>query len=1338
MLERDNARKEQESDEAIAEAVRSALQKSGESEQKLKEQVQQYKVFIENRDAVIRKQERVKQEAENLKEQVQKLCSDNEKLAKELSAVRGQDSKKAAQIIRLEEATEALQNTLDSANRRHEKYREDSQPHWDANENAKQRYKQDIERAIETRLTAAFAKEAKQFTEEIDLHREEVKDERQRNHGLEQHNNEQRVHIDDLQAQLANAKIKAKRVEESLEIEKASLEEQITAFKEESLSRDDRARQRGNYKGYREIWDDFHNAAHVAKWSSSNITISSSYWSKAMDRFKKEPLLARFRERYAGHSHAIENFLTARKGKANEDAAMMKSFVGDFDNALDGISAEAHYSRALMRSLHLDESHLYDLIKRAHDVLVIRPTRKLWTRIETTESVVSIPYRDRRLYRSKLDDFQLVYRELRELFTLETLLQASAHDKAVYVLAKAGSDELAKPVSDRSSSDPSENRGDVTKERLRLLGADDNLRAMISTRFTLEQECGMLDPKAAQDHDDQIRDLIQNQLKRVYDVLGKVGERSLGGKTSTSSTMRSNRPVLVKTRRRERSQPETSGVTSTHTRATRITRVLVNSSKELLKSSSSSSTAVVSGASDASEPVNTSEEPRNSSSSSITAAVNGALTRTQKSNRRARIKKQARKAAAANDATNISGPVADSSSSINQKSEQKDRVDAEEIARSSDASATRTTTDKDVVNRRKSTRLGLSASPRLQNWLCSGQAARFRPLPAAGVPNLSAGLVERFSHQIDTFATACLLADRAADVWSAGLSGRRNLSTTDLPQSVPGGSVTPIKSTHQVLRPSGQSRLELEPEMGSLLASDKARPERVEDDADSDAAIEVESTESDTAPTNDDNPFELTYRIPNSSLSEIESPSDDVNPLHWTHKLYKNSKGQAPVVFYCTSYETCERQAKMFLNEPIVGFDLEWETFASLKKHGAKQNVSLIQIASESQIGLFHVACFKGTTLEELMPPSLRTLLESESITKTGVNVVGDANRLRTFFQIEMKGLVELSHLYRIVRYSEQSPDMVNFKLCGLAMQVKDILRLPLKKDETRVSRWSSKLNAQQIEYAAADAYAGFHLYHALENLRIVMDPRPPRPAFYETLSPLVLPDGTKVYRTERKTVPSKKKATESSVSDEIRESEEFFDALEVLDDKEDVSRLSSSNNISGCDDSDASEIIYPKLPTGNNARSCHAENTYAETSVASDAHGNNQAAALPLRTRTGVALPSHPETRSADSWAQAFLAAKASIDHKKDTGARLQKPINASTLRAYHLWHEQNFEITQVAAFCRQPPLALTTVATYVMSAIKEEGLPFDAERAQEVLKALPASIKGRYARFVGARSVP
>jgi hypothetical protein len=109
----------------------------------------------------------------------------------------------------------------------------------------------------------------------------------------------------------------------------------------------------------------------------------------------------------------------------------------------------------------------------------------------------------------------------------------------------------------------------------------------------------------------------------------------------------------------------------------------------------------------------------------------------------------------------------------------------------------------------------------------------------------------------------------------------------------------------------------------------------------------------------------------------------------------------------------------------------------------------------------------------------------------------------------------------------------------------------------------------------------------------------------------------------------------------------------------------------------------------------------------------------------------------SADSWAHSFLATGASSNRKKGSKARPQRSVNASTLRAYHLWHEQKFDIGRVAELCRQPPLALTTVATYVMTAIKEENLPFDVERARDVLKALPSSIKYRYASFVEAKRV-
>lgn len=52
-----------------------------------------------------------------------------------------------------------------------------------------------------------------------------------------------------------------------------------------------------------------------------------------------------------------------------------------------------------------------------------------------------------------------------------------------------------------------------------------------------------------------------------------------------------------------------------------------------------------------------------------------------------------------------------------------------------------------------------------------------------------------------------------------------------------------------------------------------------------------------------------------------------------------------------------------------------------------------------------------------------------------------------------------------------------------------------------------------------------------------------------------------------------------------------------------------------------------------------------------------------------------------------------------------------------------------EVASFCRDPPLAMTTVASYIMQALSQEmGLKFDQARANIVLGVLPGSVHGRY----------
>lgn len=413
---------------------------------------------------------------------------------------------------------------------------------------------------------------------------------------------------------------------------------------------------------------------------------------------------------------------------------------------------------------------------------------------------------------------------------------------------------------------------------------------------------------------------------------------------------------------------------------------------------------------------------------------------------------------------------------------------------------------------------------------------------------------------------------------------------------------------------------------------------------------------------------ELTYQIPAKDYQTAVMASPSTNAAFWSHRLYKSEKANHPAVLYCTSFETAEKQARLFLDEPVLGFDLEWEPW-SLPT--IKQNVSLIQIASEDKIGLFQLACFSGDTAEKLLPPTLRTILESPRIIKAGVNIAGDATRLRQWLNVSMQGSFELSHLYKVVKFSANEASKVNFKPVSLAAQVQDILSLPLKKDANRVSAWSMKLSAQQTDYAASDAYAGFRLYHALEKQRKRMKPMPPRPSCYETNAPLILGDGTEVYKSSARKALAIKPAKVVVTTGEESENDEFFDAAEELN---------------------ANESGSERVATNPEAKSKKLD-----------------------------IKPTIPDTlafRLADDWQKTYFATKG----KEKVFAR------PNELRAYHLWHQQGFEPKDVAAYLKHPPLSLSTVASYTMQVIKVEGLPFDRVRARDVLRLLPHGLHMRF----------
>ncbi|GAB7356464.1 hypothetical protein MBLNU459_g7228t2 [Dothideomycetes sp. NU459] len=467
----------------------------------------------------------------------------------------------------------------------------------------------------------------------------------------------------------------------------------------------------------------------------------------------------------------------------------------------------------------------------------------------------------------------------------------------------------------------------------------------------------------------------------------------------------------------------------------------------------------------------------------------------------------------------------------------------------------------------------------------------------------------------------------------------------------------------------------------------------------------------------------LRYQIPQEEFRNALLASKTSGAAFWKFSLYKSPNGEKPTVHYCRKYQGAEEAAKLFLNQSVLGFDIEWEMGARIGVNSIKENVSLIQIACEDRIALFQIATFQGE--DELMPPSLKEILESPDITKVGVNIAGDFTRMRNCFGIQGQGLFELSHLYKVVRYSANEPTKVDKKPAKLSEQVENLLHLPLAKGEVRTSAWSKMLSAEQIEYAANDAYAGFRVYDALEAKRKAMDPRPPRPAFYELDKPLILGNGEpapRAIRAKRKNVQAQVSDTTESalvmngkplVSEDVQEDDHEEEALSAPSDDE---FYSCESDIADAEETCAIEQMGSKTtqqvgPSSirSGARAAKVEQQVS-TATASARVSNSS-------------NPAPPELIRSEQWLAQWRA-----------GLPPDRPMRVTPayMRAYALWQSQRLELQQVAALLRQPPLALSSVASYVCLAVQQEGLPFDRKRLREALKYVPYSAQWRYRGIV------
>ena len=430
----------------------------------------------------------------------------------------------------------------------------------------------------------------------------------------------------------------------------------------------------------------------------------------------------------------------------------------------------------------------------------------------------------------------------------------------------------------------------------------------------------------------------------------------------------------------------------------------------------------------------------------------------------------------------------------------------------------------------------------------------------------------------------------------------------------------------------------------------------------------------------------------------------EIDSLMGLHAVYQGpgSDGDKVKVYYCKTKATSERVAQLFVDEPVLGFDIEWKKNAAASE-GISKNVSLIQLASESRIALFHIARFsRADNIEEFTIPSLKKIMEDRRINKVGVAVKGDCTRLRRYLNIESQGIFELSHLYKLVKFSSGDVKKINKMLVSLAQQVEEHLGLPLwKGEEVRSGDWDKDLDYKQIqcrsscptfslfelvvcetEYfqdAASDSYAGFQLYHILEAKRKNLIPTPPRPAHAELDLPIRLANGQTV-AAWNETVDATEEPDmeiESDTDISVNELAHDFTNFEI-----------GSSNLEGTGSK-----------TGHNEKKFHSANLPS----ASAASSSPVSASLPVTKRTPIPSYEPPQQACvvrANKWVAAYSG---SISKSRKIDA---KPAD---LRAYYLWHHERLPIREITRVYHGKQLELSTVVAYIFNAIRLENLPFD-----------------------------
>lgn len=140
----------------------------------------------------------------------------------------------------------------------------------------------------------------------------------------------------------------------------------------------------------------------------------------------------------------------------------------------------------------------------------------------------------------------------------------------------------------------------------------------------------------------------------------------------------------------------------------------------------------------------------------------------------------------------------------------------------------------------------------------------------------------------------------------------------------------------------------------------------------------------------------------------------------------------------------------------VVGVDVEWFN---------KNPTAVVQIASGSHCFVLHVSYFDNRRL----PLSVTELLERPDVVKCGVNIKGDAKRMKVDFGVALQSVMNVEEYAELLL----GVGVGHHSLKALAQLLLDD-EMPLKTKKMACSNWELQLTDREKQYAADDACASY------------------------------------------------------------------------------------------------------------------------------------------------------------------------------------------------------------------------------------------------------------------------